>query len=243
VIFTSKAISEAIQRQRDHLIEGEHSLVTDKPRIVIEPFNEAQLNPNSYNLRLHPEMKVYNLRPTVQRFPTASVEEKTIDWRSAVENWDGERHCIGFNGEMIELAAWAGVLDLRESHPTYAITIPETGVVLVPGRLYIARTVEYTESHNCIPGIEGRSSFGRLGLNIHSTAGYGDIGFCGTWTLEITVAHPTRIYPNVEICQLQFTLPHGDIGKVYRGKYIGQVEATPSLIHRECGQVREGAVQ
>ena len=68
---------------------------------------------------------------------------------------------------------------------------------------------------------------------MHSTAGYGDIGFCGTWTLEITVAHPTRVYAGVEICQLQFTQVFGEIGKVYKGKYINQVEATPSAIHQE----------
>jgi hypothetical protein len=51
--------------------------------------------------------------------------------------------------------------------------------------------------------------------------------------LEITVAHPTRVYAGVEICQLQFTQVFGKIGKVYKGKYSGQVEATPSEIHQE----------
>jgi len=191
-------------------------------------------------------MKVYDLSPTVHRYP--GTREMTSNWQEAIRLWENELDLQRLPQRVeamanIELTGWSGVLDLRESRPTYSITIPDSGAVLIPGRLYLARTVEYTESHNCIPGIEGRSSFGRLGLNIHSTAGYGDIGFCGTWTLEITVAHPTRVYPNVEICQLQFTLPHGQIGKVYKGKYIGQVEATPSLIHTECGRAKEGAVQ
>lgn len=272
MIFTSQAIQAAMNNHKQHLedvqlrAEGKvvgrdqpwedirpdvpgaspFSSFVDLPRIVIDPFDEKQLNPNSYNLRLHPEMKVYALSPTVQRFP--GTKEQTSDWKTAVEQWDSERYCRycrehGDNGNLIELAPWSGVLDLREAKPTYSITIPDTGVVLVPGRLYIARTAEYTEAHNCVPGIEGRSSFGRLGLNIHSTAGYGDIGFCGTWTLEITVAHPTRVYPNVEICQLQFTLPHGRIFKVYQGKYAGQIDATPSKIHVECGLSPEGASQ
>jgi dCTP deaminase len=55
-------------------------------------------------------------------------------------------------------------------------------------------------------------------LNVHSTAGYGDLGFCGTWTLEITVTYPSRVYAEVEICQLQFTSVFGEIGKVYQGQ-------------------------
>ncbi|MFR1945037.1 MAG: dCTP deaminase domain-containing protein [Faecalimonas umbilicata] len=46
--------------------------------------------------------------------------------------------------------------------------------------------------------LEGRSSTGRLGLFIHVTAGFGDVGFAGYWTLEIFCVQPIRIYPNVK---------------------------------------------
>ena len=64
-------------------------------------------------------------------------------------------------------------------------TIPEDGFVLNPNQLYLARTVERTETHNLVPMLEGRSSVGRLGLFVHVTAGFGDVGFCGFWTLEM----------------------------------------------------------
>ena len=50
-------------------------------------------------------------------------------------------------------------------------------------------TEEYTETHAHVPFLEGKSSTGRLGIDIHATAGKGDVGFCGNWTLEIGRAH------------------------------------------------------
>jgi dCTP deaminase len=104
------------------------------------------------------------------------------------------------------------------------MVIPDTGFYLFPGRLYLARTVETTETDHYVPVIDGRSSWARLGLQIHMTAGYGDIGFCGTWTLEMTVVHPLVIYPGVEICQIRFHEAVGDKSINYKntGRYAGQ---------------------
>ena len=113
-----------------------------------------------------------------------------------------------------------------------AIYTPDGGLVLTPGILYLARTAEYTETFNCVPCIEGRSSVGRLGIDVHATAGFGDVGFCGTWTLEISVIHPVRVYPYMEICQIVYTTISADHDN-YKGKYLGQVEPVASRIHRE----------
>ena len=75
------------------------------------------------------------------------------------------------------------LLDPKILNRTKELTIPEEGIAIFPGQLYLGRTVEHTETHNYVPGIEGRSSFARLGLTVHSSAGFGDVGFCGTWTL------------------------------------------------------------
>ena len=99
--------------------------------INIEPFNDKQLNPNSYNLTLHHELLVY--------------EEV--------------------------------VLDLKQPNRFRRLEIPNDGLVLSPNQLYLGRTTEYTETKNLVPMIEGRSSLGRLGLFVHITAGFGDIGF------------------------------------------------------------------
>ncbi|NLZ47425.1 MAG: dCTP deaminase [Clostridiales bacterium] len=155
--------------------------------IIIEPFNENQLNPNSYNLRLHNELLVY--------------EEE--------------------------------VLDMKKPNKYKTITIPEEGLLLEPGRLYLGRTVEYTATKNFIPMLEGRSSIGRLGLFIHVTAGFGDVGFKGYWTLEIFCVQPIRIYPNVEICQIYYHDIHGEYYEYKSGKYQGNTGVQPSLLYKD----------
>ena len=71
------------------------------------------------------------------------------------------------------------VLDMRQSESRAADRDSARGLVLSPNQLYLGRTVERTETHNLVPMIEGRSSIGRLGLFVHVTAGFGDVGFCG----------------------------------------------------------------
>jgi dCTP deaminase len=94
------------------------------------------------------------------------------------------------------------VLDAKKENLTEEMEIPDDGIVLHPGILYLGSTVEYTETHEHVPFIEGKSSTGRLGISIHATAGKGDVGFCGHWTLEITVVHSVRVYAGMPIGQL-----------------------------------------
>ena len=69
------------------------------------------------------------------------------------------------------------VLDMKQPGRVRRLPIPDSGLVLQPHQLYLARTAERTETHNLVPMIEGRSSIGRLGLFVHVTAGFGDVGF------------------------------------------------------------------
>src|SRR6187455_3183029 len=154
--------------------------------IVIDPYREDNLNPNSYNLTLHNELLVY--------------EEV--------------------------------VLDMRHSNRTRRIVVPEDGLVLSPNQLYLARTAERTETHNLVPQIEGRSSVGRLGLFVHVTAGFGDVGFSGYWTLEMFAIHPVRIYPGVPICQIFYHEICGAIEE-YASKYQHNRDIQPSLLFEE----------
>ena len=137
--------------------------------IFIEPFDEKQLNPNSYNLKLHNELLVY-----------------------------GQNQ-----------------LDMKLPNATDKIIIPESGLLLEPNKLYLGRTKEYTKTDNYVPMLEGRSSIGRLGMFIHVTAGFGDVGFAGFWTLEIFVIQPLIIYPDVEILSTDF-LSLASAGKLSR---------------------------
>lgn len=160
-----------------------------KGDIIIEPFDDSQLGPNSYNLRLNPQMFVYT----------------------------------------------EAVLDPKDDNRVRGIHIPPEGYVLKPGCVYIASTEEWTETRNLVPMLVGRSSVGRLGLGVHVTAGFGDVGFKGRWTLEMVATEPVRVYPGMKICQIYYHTICGVILDEYAGKYVGQEAATPSRLYQEMG--------
>lgn len=156
-------------------------------KIFIEPFQKEQLNPNSYNLRLHNELLVY------------------------------ETH----------------ELDMKKENKAKKMMIPEEGLLLESGKLYLGRTVEHTRTEGYVPMLEGRSSVGRLGLFIHVTAGFGDVGFNGYWTLEMFCIQPIRIYPNVEICQIFYHTIEGDYENYKNGKYQNNISVQPSMLYKD----------
>lgn len=135
-----------------------------------------------------------------------------------------------------------GVLDMKAKNPYKIITIPKDGLKIVPGNLYLGRTVEKTSTKDLVPMLEGRSSVGRLGISIHETAGFGDIGFNGYWTLEISCIRPVIIYPGVEICQIYYHTIYEDenlecyckINKTYsNGKYQNNWGIQPSMMWKD----------
>lgn len=155
--------------------------------IVIQPFDRAKINPNSYNLTLANELLVY---------------KETI-------------------------------LDMKTPNATEKIMISKDGFLLEPNKLYLGRTNEYTKTDKFVPMLEGRSSTGRLGLFIHITAGFGDVGFAGYWTLEMYCIQPIRIYPNVEICQIYYHDILGDYESYQSGKYQNNTGIQPSLLFKD----------
>ena len=131
--------------------------------------------------------------------------------------------CLGTNSYDVHLGKWLAVykdriLDARKHNEIEHFEIPEDGYVLHPGTLYLGVTEEYTETHNSVPFLEGKSSVGRLGIDIHATAGKGDVGFCNTWTLEISCTQPVRIYRGMPIGQLIYFMVEGDIQNYYNKK-------------------------
>lgn len=162
--------------------------------IIIDPFDDKYLNPNSYNLRLHDELLIYD----------------------------------------------EAVLDMKKENKTKKIIIPPEGLVLEPGRLYLGRTIEFTETYNCVPMLEGRSSVGRLGLYVHVTAGFGDVGFKGYWTLEIHCIHPIRIYAGVDVCQVYYHSIDGTFDPYVSGKYQNNTGVQPSLLYRDFERKQNG---
>jgi len=159
--------------------------------IEISDFDEKRLNPNSYNLRLHDELKIYD---------------------------------IDFHQE----------LDMkRKDHPLKSFVIPDSGFILLPGIVYLGRTFETTRTIGFVPQIQGRSSIGRLGIDVHKTAGWGDNGFSNYWTLEIVATQPVKIYPFVEFCQIIYMSMQGDPSMVYNGKYQNTGQIDSSKIYEE----------
>ncbi len=155
--------------------------------IVIEPYDSARLNPNSYNLSLHDKLLVYE----------------------------------------------GTALDMKKPARTRQLTIPPEGLVLQPGRLYLGRTAEYTKTRNFVPMLEGRSSTGRLGLFVHVTAGFGDVGFAGYWTLEIFCVQPIRIYAGAQVCQIYYHTLLGDYEPYKSNKYQNNTDIQPSLMYKD----------
>jgi len=171
MILTSKDIATAV----------------DCGDIIINPFDPAQLGPNSYDLRLSTHVAVYK-NPHLDAAVEPAINRFEID---------------------------------------------KCGLLLEPGKLYLMCTQETTGSNVYVSGIEGRSSIGRLGISIHATAGFGDVGFLGTWTLEVSCIQPVRVYANMRICQIFFMRCNSDQIKLYNGKYYGQGLPRASSIFRE----------
>ena len=161
--------------------------------IAIDPFTDEQINPNSYNLRLHPDLLVYD----------------------------------------------NDILDMREKNSASPLVIPEDGLLLEPHKLYLGRTVERTSTDKYVPMLEGRSSVGRLGLFIHITAGFGDIGFDGYWTLEIFCVQPIRIYSGLEICQIFYHTIDGDFDLYRSKKYQSNKGVQPSMLYKDFEENNE----
>lgn len=134
-----------------------------------------------------------------------------------------DRDCLGSNSYDVHLGKYLAVyvdevLDARKHNRIREIEIPGEGFVLQPGTLYLGVTQEYTETHGCVPFLEGKSSVGRLGIDIHATAGKGDVGFCNTWTLEISVSMPVRVYAGMPIGQLIYFTVDGHVQNTYNHK-------------------------
>lgn len=156
--------------------------------IIIKPFDEQKLGPNSYDLSLHNEILVYR--------------EKT--------------------------------LDMKKDNQVERIIIPESGYLLHPEKLYLARTREWTATDRYVPMLEGRSSIGRLGLHVHITAGFGNLGSSGYWTLELSCVQPLIIYPAVRICQIYFIMPCGEQHMVVeKNRYKDADDIQPSMLWKE----------
>lgn len=169
------------------ILSGREIAKQQGSNIIIDPYSPDQLNPNSYNLRLHKDLLVYDHKE----------------------------------------------LDMKKENTASPMEIPEEGLLLETNKLYLGRTLEFTETKGYVPMLEGRSSIGRLGLFIHVTAGFGDVGFSGFWTLEMFCVQPIRIYAGVEIAQIYYHKIDGDHESYKSQKYQHNKGIQPSLLFKD----------
>lgn len=160
--------------------------------IVITPYDESQLNPNSYDVRFGDTLAVYK----------------------GLAKLDND-------GDPFIATNFCADCKTEGDFKIKTFEIPESGVILMPGILYLATTLEYTESHDTVPYLDGKSSTARAGMKIHLTAGRGDVGFCGHWTMEIEVTHPIRVYAGMKVGQITWHTVEGEIETTYKetGQY------------------------
>lgn len=136
----------------------------------------VKIGPNSIDLRLGGELKVYH--PTVNRV-------------TVVDPLTGATY---------------QALDPKNPPPLIDVPKLQDGRwLLVPGQFYLGVTLEETYCRGVVPHLDGRSTCGRLSIEAHKTAGVGDNGFKGHWTLEIEVAEPVLVAPGDRLFQVYFT--------------------------------------
>lgn len=156
--------------------------------ITIEPFDERQVGPNSYDLRMGDVL------------------------HEVIPNTD------------------TGQIDTSLPSKTKPATRNDNGAyLLMPGKVYLGHTVEVVGSSNAVPVLHGRSTLARHGLAIHTSAGFGDIGWAGQWVLEIVnyTGYPVWISPGVRVGQVSFHPVQGDI-QLYNSTYQGQTGIVPA---------------
>ncbi len=191
MIFSDRTIKEAVAAGR----------------IVIDPYDEAMVQPSSVDLRCDAAFRVFENHRYALIDPKAPQEDLT----NRVE------------------------------------AVPDHPFILHPGEFVLGSTLEIIGlADDVVARLEGKSSLGRIGLLIHSTAGFIDPGFHGQVTLELSnvAGLPIAIYPGMKIGQVSFyqlstpaERPYGSPGM--SSKYQGQTGPTPSRVHRDFEEGRE----
>ncbi len=228
--LTGPEIAKRMSLRNPHNPDG-------KPDIIIEPFLPECLGSNSYDLHLGDTLKIYKhtlppqMRPAIEYDPKRKHGYGMHNWFYSFHEYlkfkkDPTRYDIR-NPEFLLNPCDA------KTHETMDIKIPKNGLILSPMIGYLGSTVEYTETYNLFPYIDGKSSVGRNFILNHHTAGRGDDGFCGQWTLEIRVLYPTVVFPNMRIGQIyyeQFTGNRKPYNNNPASHYNGQFGPTPAAI-------------
>ncbi len=220
-ILSGRAILDAIRKGDIHISPFE-----EKPEFL------RRLNPASYDLTLGREVAVYT--ETTNADFRCEKFWSTMEFDKQIKGIPGERVRPNFHYDYDGLPSSntfltkQGCLDAAKDNPISRYTMSDDGFVLMPGVGYLMHTQERICTDKYVPIIDGKSSIGRLFCFVHVTAGYGDPGFDGQYTLEVAVLQPLIVYPGMRFCQMRF---HTVIGEVdsYKdnGNYKGVLAEGP----------------
>lgn len=145
------------------------------------------------------------------------IEKHDIEVFSPISDWKKQIHASSMDlrlGKSFKVYqhSQVAVLDPKKMNEKENITKlieikDDQPFIIQPGEFALGVTMEkITIANDLVARVEGRSSIGRLGIVIHSTAGFVDAGFSGTITLEISNLNrmPVALYPGMRVCQLAF---------------------------------------
>jgi len=190
--------------------------------IRIDPFNEEQLNPTSYDLTLGDEVRVYKRWVAYDEYYSVPANARGLGLPLNQEELVAVGGGKPRDGSDL-IANNSNIYDVRQEPETVSFKInKEAGWILKPGIGYLMHTRERIWTQKFVPIVDGKSSIGRLFLLIHFTAGYGDPNFDGQYTLEVSALHPVKVYPGMRIGQIRFHTIEGSLVKPYNGNYVGE---------------------
>lgn len=199
--------------------------VVETGEIFIDSYDKENLNPNSYDVTLSNKIAWY---PNLENFTGVPVVDEDTDFHKYGMSAVSDESLAGY----VNMISY---LDPAKDNILIEKTIPEEGVILLPNILYLGMLNETIYSSKYVMELTGKSTLARLGIIIHNTAGYSNIGHHFKYVLEISVIHPIRIYPNMKIGQIFFhTATEENSANLYDGKYsidqIGDHISSPKPI-------------
>ncbi|MFP3132283.1 MAG: dCTP deaminase [Candidatus Nanopusillus sp.] len=185
-------------------------------KINVEPFDENMIGPASLDIRLGNKFRVFK-----------TLEKEVIDVK---DYYDDIYTRVETKDYIIHIGRYSDLYILKNDN------VP---IIIHPGEFILASVYEYIELPDNIVGqIHGRSSIGRLGLIVHTSAGYVDPGYKGYLTLEIINVNkvPIKIYPKTKVAQIVFIETESSevpYDKRKGSKYLNEEGATESLISKD----------
>lgn len=150
-----------------------------------------------------------------------------------------EPNSYGFrlSDELIEYEE-GEILDIRVPPKVKCSKIPQAGYVFQPGRFYLVRTLETMGSNYYAKTLHARFSVSSMGMWIQFSAPLGHTGAIIPWTLEITVAHPIKVYPGMKVGKIAFWKNEGELF-IYNGKYKNSDTVVASRCYQDFDPTQE----